>query len=455
MTSSVMQRLHNVRQLGLAHLVYPGANYSRFSHSVGACHNASNLLSAIYRNTGKVIDESLSQQYRLVALMHDIGHYPFSHATETVVSNFYAENMFVDGLAPDSTVGAAVQEQSVGLLSSASIPQSYHHEPLGEFIIRHDEEIGRILKRHGFDCMEIADRFAKAKPDPLIGIISSDLDCDRLDYLKRTAHNSGAPFGSVDIRFLIDQATVDQDGMFCFKGKAARAADHLLISRFYDYMQVPFNKTVAALEWSLVSSLKALLEQGPMNCSGSEIQNKVCNRTWKHFDDQHVFELFRQLLKTVKPSSVLYDHLLAVLERRPAKLIASWDEIVPVGDNRTIKQSKYIANKLVKEVAQEFSLDEARLHIWETPVKFSKVDRQTPIDLQNEEHLAEAVQVLDEGTMKAEPLIMRKDTLVHHLCGFRMQGLRLYYMPLNGEMDEDVKERIVNRFADALGKPVM
>ena len=276
MATAVMQRLHNVRQLGLAHLVYPGANYSRFSHSVGACHNAANMLQAIGRNTGIQLDEKLAQEYRLVALMHDIGHYPFSHATETVIKNFYAQSMLVEAtLGPAATERNEIKQLSDVDFQGNPTPQSYDHEPLGEYIIRHDSEINRILNANGFDPTDLADRFSKARPDKLIGIISSDLDCDRLDYLRRTAHNSGAPYGSVDVRFLIDQATVDSDGMFCFRGKAARAADHLLISRFYDYMQVPFNKTVASLEWSLVSCLKELLNIKKLDCSGLAIENMV------------------------------------------------------------------------------------------------------------------------------------------------------------------------------------
>lgn len=429
MASAVMQRLHNVRQLGLAHLVYPGANYSRFAHSVGACHNAGSLLNAIGRNN-EPLDERLAQEYRLVALMHDLGHYPFSHAMETVVSNYYAKGLVSKRFDLGVTDVPEMREEES---PSSNAPQSYHHEQLGDYIIRNDGELGSILKKHKFDPIEIADRFSKAKPDPLIGVISSDLDCDRLDYLRRTAHNSGAPYGSVDIRFLMDQATRDKEGIFCFRGKAARSADHLLVSRFYDYMQVPFNKTVAALEWSLVSCLEELLKRGILDCSGKAIQKMVITSAWKHFDDQSIFDLFRRLLGELPEKDILRDHLCAVLDRQPAKLIAGWDEIVSVENIKSVTQAKYIANRLVKDVADELSLDSKRLYIWETPVKFSKIDVHSPGDALSEELIAEAVQVLDEKTGKADLLAMRKDTLIHHLCSYRMAGLRLYYMPENGE----------------------
>jgi HD superfamily phosphohydrolase len=450
MASSVMQRLHNVRQLGLAHLVYPGANYSRFSHSVGACNIAGSLLAAVGRNSGKPIDERDAQVYRLVALLHDIGHYPFSHATETVVLNYYAQEFVVS-----SEADGGPSPLSLGVSAEKASPSPYHHEPLGEFIIRHDRELGSILKRHGFDPQDIADRFAKAKPDPLIGIISSDLDCDRLDYLKRTAHNSGAPYGSVDIRFLIDQATTDSSGQFCFRPKAVRAADHLLVSRFYDYMQVPFNKTVAALEWSLTHSLEHLLNAGALNCSGADVEEMVHTGKWKHFDDQSVMERFRDLSRSSAISQLTRDHLSAILHRQPAKLVAGWDEMIPHKDKRTLTSSKYhLANKLREEVATELSLDLDRLYIWNVPVYFTKFDLHSPSD-QNEEDMAEAVLILDQETQQADLLARRKDTLIHRLCSYCMAGLRLYYMPEDGKMDAELKRRLILRFSNVLGKPVL
>lgn len=97
-STPVFQRLHNVRQLGLAHLVYPGAEYSRFAHSLGACHIAGKMLRGIEQNCSRPFDEHEIQMYRLGGLLHDLGHYPFSHAMEHEVEDYYKTNAF---LAPD------------------------------------------------------------------------------------------------------------------------------------------------------------------------------------------------------------------------------------------------------------------------------------------------------------------------------------------------------------------
>ena len=83
-SSSTYQRLRHVKQLGLAYLVFPGADYSRFSHSIGACHVTGEILKALISNCSDInftADEVVI--YRLAGLLHDVGHYPFSHTMET------------------------------------------------------------------------------------------------------------------------------------------------------------------------------------------------------------------------------------------------------------------------------------------------------------------------------------------------------------------------------------
>ena len=72
------QRLHSIKQLGFVPLVYNGANYSRFEHSVGACHVMGTMIDAIERNTKKELGPNTKRDYRLMALLHDLGHYPYS-----------------------------------------------------------------------------------------------------------------------------------------------------------------------------------------------------------------------------------------------------------------------------------------------------------------------------------------------------------------------------------------
>src|SRR5438046_9773791 len=85
--TGAFQRLRNVKQLGLAHLVYPGADYSRFSHSVGACHVMGRALEALRAYARVTIEDDDIQLYRLAALLHDVGHYPLSHELQEAVTH--------------------------------------------------------------------------------------------------------------------------------------------------------------------------------------------------------------------------------------------------------------------------------------------------------------------------------------------------------------------------------
>jgi hypothetical protein len=408
--------------LGLAHLVFPGAGYSRFSHSIGACHNAGQILKAISRNSGEKISKSKIVAYRLAGLLHDIGHYPFSHATEHVIENYYAKTLLaIDGQS-DANQQSAIPND---------LPPSFDHENLGEQILKHDGELRSIFERHGFEINTLEDIFSKGTPDPLIGIISSDLDCDRLDYLRRTAHFSGAPYGSVDIKYIIEQATVDDTGQYCFLQKAMRAADHLLVSRYYDYMQVPFNKTVAAVEWSLVSCINKLLKIGKLDCSAQNMICQIQSGDWYNFDDQNVFEKLRELVgelstSTLEEDIVIRDHARAILNRRPAKMIAAWEEIKKKGESSLPLQ---LFEKAKKAVAAKFGISPDRFYVWKAPLQLSKIAGETDHDHLDDVQKATAVKILATGKLEAELLISRRDALLSQLSNFDYSGRRVYYLP--------------------------
>lgn len=209
------QRLRNIKQLGNVDLVFPGANYSRFSHSLGVCHIAGKILDSL-KASGSDIDEAEWQRYRLAALLHDVGHYPFSHVIEHAMENVYGE----DRLA---------------------------HEAVGGLVVEHDPEISEILKDANIRASSVSAIFQRRYTSESIryaDIVSSGLDADRLDYLQRTAHHSGIPYGSIDFNYLISQVQMDQDGNIGFTDKARLAVDHFLLSRWFEYQQIIFHKTV-------------------------------------------------------------------------------------------------------------------------------------------------------------------------------------------------------------------
>jgi len=417
--SKAFQRLHNVRQLGLAHYVFPAANYSRFSHSVGACHNAQKLLTAIQKNSPKVIGLSNKeiQRFRLAALIHDLGHYPFSHAFEHEIEEYYAQSY----LAPDEF---NIDDGSI-----------FNHEEMGLEVLRNDEELKEILRKFDYTVEDI--RTAFQKPATLLaGILSSDLDCDRLDYLRRTAHHSGLPYGNVDINYIIDQATTDINGRFCFGHKAIRAADHLLVSRYFDYLQVPYHKSVVALEWSLKVVIRELLARKKIECSANDMTLQVINQEWHHFDDGKILALARELrdhlthrLEKAQRDYGVLAHIAAILHRKPAKLIASVEMVSPVdmGLNIDIAEIK----NTIRNFRNKHGICSLALHLWQ-PKDFSLIKASTKgsghaiSSLTDEEpEFFEYVQIAN-SSQKAQPIFQFSNALMSQIYNFRYRACRIY-----------------------------
>jgi len=183
--SPVLQRLRYVRQLGFSYLVYPGANHTRFEHSLGTM-----FLADVACRRFQLPDD----QRTLVvasALLHDIGHGPYSHASEPLMEQYLHRTH--DEIEPLLDAG------TVALLSAAGVDE---------------KELCAVVKgKH-----------------PLSGIIHGDFDVDRMDYLLRDAYYTGAPYGTVDAQRLIRHLIRDPEGTVLDEN-GVNAAESLLIAR--------------------------------------------------------------------------------------------------------------------------------------------------------------------------------------------------------------------------------
>jgi HD superfamily phosphohydrolase len=183
--SPALQRLRYIKQLGFSYLVYPGANHTRFEHSLGTMF----LADVACRRFGLLDDER-----RLVvaaALLHDIGHGPFSHASEPLMEKFLHRT----------------------------------HDDIERIV---EEQVGNQLRTSGIDPDELCS-VVKGK-HPLSGIIHGDLDVDRMDYLLRDAYYTGAPYGTVDAQRLIRHLIQTPEGTVLDEN-GVNAAESLLIAR--------------------------------------------------------------------------------------------------------------------------------------------------------------------------------------------------------------------------------
>lgn len=209
------QRLRYVRQLGLAHLVYPGATHSRFEHALGAYHLAQETVRLLRENTiGEGFRELDGRIVVAAALLHDIGHYPFSHALEEL------------GIPHHETVaGPLIAEGQVGDILRA------------EFSADAPERILKLVRGES--------------SEPLQGLISGSIDLDKIDYLKRDAMNCGVSYGEVDVDRLRHALTLVTDPVSGRRAVGLRerglsALESLLFAKYQMYRNVYWHHAVRA-----------------------------------------------------------------------------------------------------------------------------------------------------------------------------------------------------------------
>ena len=227
-----VQRLRYINQLGLSQFTYPGASHSRFSHSLGVLHLMQLCLSYLKQtyseNHFKLLDE---EALLSAALLHDIGHAPFSHATEGIFGN-HDERTVEIIFNPDSEVHRALSERAKSLPSKVA---------------------ALIAKR--------LPTGAKQPPLWQKSLISSQLDMDRLDYLRRDSLCSGAEYGNFDWFRIIHTIQLKEKVIprgqrekgqkviyVVWPDKSKFALEEYIFSRFYMYQSVYFHHTTRGFE---------------------------------------------------------------------------------------------------------------------------------------------------------------------------------------------------------------
>ncbi|MGH7530132.1 MAG: HD domain-containing protein [Gemmatimonadales bacterium] len=202
-----VQRLRYVRQLGHAFLVYPGATHTRFEHSIGAYHLARRVLAQLEEAQGRP-DPAATLRIRLAALLHDIGHYPFSHALE-----------------------------------EAGLPR---HEDLAA---RHlaGGALASTLERLDAPPDQLLPLIQGTSPSPLAGVVAGSLDVDKLDYLSRDATMCGVPYGVVDVDRLLTSLTIaagPAGPVLALHAKGLAALESLLFAKYQMYRNVYWHHAV-------------------------------------------------------------------------------------------------------------------------------------------------------------------------------------------------------------------
>lgn len=217
--SPIFQRLRRIRQLSGAHLTYPSAQHSRFEHSLGVMHIAGQA--AIALKEKGLLNSDQIQNIRLAALLHDVGHGPFSHLFEEVL-----------------------QEK-----------RKISHEEMGKKIIL-KSEVGDTLSKSGFDKKFITKlAFGDTKYRFVNEIVSGSLSADMMDYLQRDGYFTGAEHAKIDHQRIIQSLDVHKSRL-ALDRSALYSFESMVLSRYQMFKAVYFHKTVRSAEVMMLESIR-------------------------------------------------------------------------------------------------------------------------------------------------------------------------------------------------------
>lgn len=235
-----LQRLANIKQLGLAYLVFPGANHTRLEHAIGTSYVASRIADALNLNPEekKIVSAA--------ALLHDVGHGPFSHTLESVLYRTRGvEHMDITkGIITGDYDVIGEDIRKVLGEKQLRVPDVLEHHGVKP------EEVAELVKEtsHVFDWENLT--YAGSKRRYLNEIIHGPFDADQVDYLLRDAYYTGVAHGTIDFDRLLNTIQIE-DGNICFNKKGVSAVEGMLVARGLMYSSVYFHKTVRIAETML------------------------------------------------------------------------------------------------------------------------------------------------------------------------------------------------------------
>ncbi len=279
--SPIFQRLHWIKQLGPLHTVFPSAQHSRFSHSIGVFHIMLKMIKHLKSTKSgndffKEIPAQKRKALRFAALLHDIGHVPLSHVGEKVLKNTLSikkvdpKKMKLSKKEEPENIKTGWRTRfSEGLASDAT----KLHECLSAEIILNNEEIDQILAtEEGWDnpayrktMKEQIALIVVGQPDNQVfrALLHSELDADRLDYLLRDSFFTGVDYGHIDLDYIISRFEIvkDDDGEsgLCLDVKGLHTIEHYILARFFLHTQVIFNRRVKFLDLAFEDVMKYLI----------------------------------------------------------------------------------------------------------------------------------------------------------------------------------------------------
>ncbi|MCX7986498.1 MAG: HD domain-containing protein [Bacteroidales bacterium] len=376
------QRLRRIRQLGLTHMVYPGAMHTRFQHALGAMHLMNQAIEVI-RSKGHEITEREAEAANIAILLHDIGHGPFSHALEySLIESFTHEHLSLQ-------IMHQLNEQMNGRLQTAI--EIFTHQYPKKFLTQ---------------------------------MVSGQLDMDRLDYLRRDSFFTGVSEGVIGSDRIIKMLNVVNDHLVV-EAKGIYSIEKFLIARRLMYWQVYLHKTVLSAENLMVNILKRakyLALQGEQLFATPALQFFLTRRfNSKNYENksEEMAEILQNFL-LLDDSDIL--SAIKVWQHHPDKVLSMLCQQMnnrrlfrielhskPIDPQRIMELRKRVAQKYA------FTDEEAEYFVFEGTVwsdTYNIVDDRISI-LYNDGHLVDIAEASDMLNIQVLSKIVKKYTLCY------------------------------------------
>ncbi len=369
------QRLRRISQMGLSYLVYPGANHTRFHHALGCMHLMQKAVDVLRFKDVEISKEEENALY-IAILLHDIGHGPFSHAMER-------------------SIVEDVHHEEISLL--------FMHQLNAEF----DGELDLAIKVFKGEYHRLF----------MLQLISSQLDMDRMDYLKRDSFYSGVAEGNVNSERLIQMMNVADD-VLVIEEKGIYSVEKFLMSRRLMYWQAYLHKTSLAAELILTRILKRAKEltlKGVILPSSRPLNYFLQHKVTMDIFDTQTLDLFAQLddfdiISALKEWQYQDDFILSTMSKmiinRDLLKIKLTSEKVPSEDLQPLKERFALENNI--------SLLEANYFIFKGKIKNQAYSKEAePIRILKKDRTVETViESSDQLNLKS----LSKSVTKYYIC---------------------------------------
>lgn len=427
------QRLRKLKQLAMAQMVYPTATHTRFSHSIGALGMMKRILYAAEQN-GLNISEEQKEHLQLAALLHDVGHYPYSHLLEGLDSVELTENL-VDRIQATKTIDR----------QKTLYPP---HDELGSLIVTQRPDLLKALGGPE-QAKIVADIFTRSiAADPQLSkLVHSSFDIDRWDYLWRDSHATGVPYGHMDINYLLNNLRASPDKILGFSHKALPAIEHFLLARFFMYRAVYYHKTTFGMEEACRQLLRRLrdgyAEKYVIPLNGNKVKELVKSDELNTFTDAFVDRIIQHAVDhegDEDKDKVIRALARSIQSRRPPKLLKE----VQVCEESGRKHHEGTAffekcRNNLKSLCEEFSIPLGQFLLCSpsvTIINYSGQYRVSEIaslkvdELRAKEHEEEEEQIwiFKDENLEPESFWDIQHSLVKKCAKYFVQSFRLYVL---------------------------